>query len=207
MQTWTEAQKWELEWHKNQQFNTLNEEVKQMNCYAPLLGLNQFQSNYYGIRTWNMPGKSIVDIGGGEVSMLLKTKAKRRVVLDPLDYPKWVRMRYEEAGIEFVNIPAEKIEVGRGSFSSTFDEAWIYNCLQHVIDPSKIIRKVKACTKVIRIFEWIDTGISDGHLHNLTEEKLNSWLGGIGKVTDLNQGGCVGKCFSGIFKGNKYDEV
>lgn len=196
---WEEAQKWELNWHLNQQFNSFNEELKQY-TYASLMGLNSFQTNYYGIRGWDMKDKSILDIGGGEVSILLKTKAKKRTVIDPLNYPEWVRMRYKEAGIFFLNIMAEEM-----NFEEIFDDCWIYNCLQHTESPEIIIEKAKKYSKIIRIFEWIETGISEGHIHNLTENKLNEWLGGRGKITNLNQQSLVGTCYSGIFKGDNYE--
>ena len=196
---WKEAQDWELDWHINQQFNTFNEELKQY-TYAALMGLGVYASNHYGINGLDFGDKSILDVGGGEVSMLLKSKAKRRVVVDPLPYPKWVKMRYKEAGIQFLNIKAEEMD-----FDEVFDEAIIYNCLQHTEDPELIIKKMIQYSKLVRIFEWIDEPISPGHIHILTEEKLNEWLMGEGKVVTLNQNPCVGKCYFGIFKGYHYE--
>jgi hypothetical protein len=87
-----------------------------------------------------------------------------------------------------------------------FDEVWIYNCLQHTIDPEKILANARASAKIIRIFEWIDEPISIGHPQLLTQEKLDKWLGGVGKVEDINQQGCHGRCYYGVFKGNHYEE-
>ena len=81
-----------------------------------------------------------------------------------------------------------------------FDEAWIYNVLQHTENPKKVIENAQRVANTIRIFEWVNTGINIGHIHNLTESKLNEWLGGYGKVETFNgQWNCYGKAYYGIF--------
>ena len=83
-----------------------------------------------------------------------------------------------------------------------YDEVWLYNVLQHTQDPEKIIRNAQRAGRIIRIFEWIETRISinEGHPHSFTEQQLNEWLGGEGKVETLNgQANCWGKCYYGIF--------
>lgn len=196
--TWTEDQKWEAEWWNNCA-NTFWEEVKQQ-VYAEKMGL--IASDEYGhYPVYDMKGKSIVDIGGGPVSMLLKCKNIHGVVIDPCSYPKWVEKRYKETGIIYLNRPAEQVEK---LANSIFDEAWIYNCLQHTVDPEQIIKNALKMAKVIRIFEWVDAGVSVGHPQNLTEKNLNKWLGGIGQVENIDRSGCHGKCYYGVFKGEKY---
>lgn len=151
----------------------------------------------------DLKGKSVLDIGGGPVSMLLKTKNKGTCyVIDPCDYPDWVKRRYLELDIQYDRRGGEDIPYDSNNH---FDEIWIYNCLQHTVDPKKIIKNAKRVGKIIRIFEWIDEPASIGHPHTLTEKNLNKWLGGEGKVTMLNESGCVGKAYSGIFKGDHYE--
>src|SRR3990167_3745707 len=192
MKEWGKAQKWEKEWHGDCA-NSFNEEAKQY-IYASKMGLDSYSTNWYGRRGWDFGDQSVLDVGCGAYSLLLKSTAKERVVVDPCDYPDWVKARYKECGIEFLQIPAEEMK-----FENKFDITLIYNCLQHVQDPQKIIKKIRSYTKEIHIFEWIDTGTSDGHLHNLTEKVLNNWLGGEGKVEELNQYPCVGRVYYGIF--------
>ena len=86
-----------------------------------------------------------------------------------------------------------------------FDEAWIYNCLQHTDDPKKIVKKIRASSKIIRVFEWVETGTAPGHIHNLTKKNLDKWFGGEGKVELINENGCYGTCYYGVFKGDLYD--
>lgn len=196
---WQEAQKFELDWHLYQQFNTYNEETKQY-TYASLMGLNYYKTNYYGQIGWDFGEDSLIDIGGGESSILLKSKARKRTVLDPLmdRFPKWIRERYDCAGIEIISSKAEDFDSG------LYDCVLIYNVLEHTDDPEKIIKNARKISKVIRIFEWLDTPTNIGHIHTLTEANLNKWLGGVGKVGTVDREGCTGKSFFGVFKGENY---
>lgn len=196
MQTWEEATKWEADWHGNC-VNSLGEEYKQM-AYARRMGLRAFHNGKSPFN-FNLEGKSVMDIGGGPYSLLLKCEnLSHATIVDPCDYPAWVNMRYEAAGITRMKMKAEDLV----AFPPEFDEVWIYNCLQHTEDPELIVANARKIGKIVRLFEWIDTGVADGHLHDLTEEKLNSWLGGVGKVERMNENTAVGKCYYGIFLGD-----
>ena len=118
--------------------------------------------------------------------------------MDPCDYPEWVVDRYRLAKVMYKKMNGEDLDL------TGYDEVWIYNCLQHTIDPEKIIRNAKRAAKLVRIFEWIECGTSKGHPHELTEKGLNKWLGGEGKVENLKgQNTCSGRCYYGIFKGDE----
>jgi len=185
------AQDWEREWWGTCQ-NTYGEETKQL-LYADRMGLELFHDGKspYNI---DMKGASVLDIGGGPVSLLLKCVNVRGIVLDPLPLPHWVKDRYALAGIDYHMIPAEDMN------ESGWDEVWIYNVLQHVEQPEKVIRNAKKAGGLIRLFEWMDTPPNIGHPHSLSEEKLNEWLGGEGKVERFSgQNTCWGKAYYGIF--------
>jgi hypothetical protein len=190
-------QDWEKEWWGNCA-NTLREEEKQLE-YAKRILLNvYFNANeQYEI---DCEGKSILDIGGGPISMLLKCKNVKGTVIDPCNYPSWIAIRYDLAGIKYIKDKGENITEG------LYDEVWIYNVLQHVEDPAKICENALRVGKVVRVFEWINMGVSPGHPHNLTEDKLNGWLKGYGKIEKMTgQNGCKGQCYYGIFKGDKFE--
>jgi 2-polyprenyl-3-methyl-5-hydroxy-6-metoxy-1,4-benzoquinol methylase len=198
MQTWQEANKWELDWHGDC-INSYNEETKQY-IYAQYLGLNQYATNYYGQRGWDFGDKKILDMGCGPYSLLLKSKALLKMGVDPCPYPKWVGMRYDEADVRILQLKGEDLNI-----DITFDEVLLYNCLQHTEDPAKICKNILKRAKIVRVFEWVDTGTADGHIQDLTEEKLNMWLEGEGKVEYINQYPVVGKAYYGIFKGGRYE--
>lgn len=193
--SWDKDTKWEAEWWGGCN-NTFGEEMKQL-LYSDRMGLKTFHD---GKSPYNfiVSGK-ILDIGGGPCSLLLKCPDVKGKVVDPCDYPVWIGDRYKMAGIEYEKIKGENIkEIG-------YDEVWIYNVLQHTENPEKVIKNALEAGKIVRLFEWIDTGTSDGHPHELTEKKLNEWLNGKGKVEELQgQNTCYGKCYYGIFKGKNY---
>ena len=209
MNKWVKAQKWEKSWW-NDCANTVWEDVKQMTL-APYLGLKVVPNTYTNLRI-PMNGEKILDIGGGPSSILLKCENVKGTVIDPCDYPDWVAQRYKECGIEYYKAKGEDIDDIMGikgypkdfGGSEIYDEIWIYNVLQHTQDPEKIIDNAKGICKTIRVFEWVDTKVNEGHLHSFTKEQLEGWLGGEGKVTKFSGQGLYGKAFSGVFLGDYY---
>jgi len=187
---WQKAQEYEQNWWGNC-VNTYGEEMKQL-IYAEKMGLitspivktpYRFDLNYI----------SVLDIGGGPCSLLLKCENVRGVIFDPLSIPEWAWERYEKAGIPFYQCKGEDIKDAK-----KYDEIWIYNVLPHCENPKKVIENAKKIGKLIRIFEWIDTPIGEGHPSSLTEKQLNEWLGGEGKVEQLT-GIAHGKAYYGVF--------
>jgi hypothetical protein len=193
--TWKDDQGWEKNWWGDC-LNIYGEETKQRN-YATCMGLQELSNSQFSFY-YNLKDKTVLDIGGGPTSLLLKcVNLGFGKVADPLKYPDWVAARYEHAGIDYALTKGEDIDdVG-------FDEVWIYNVLQHVIDPVAIIENAKRAGKIIRLFEWLEIGEAPGHPHNLLEEKMNEWLGGVGKV---NANVPRGKEYYGVFLGNNYRE-
>ena len=78
---WQEAQRWELGWWGDCT-NTYGEEEKQL-LYASRMGLKSFH-NGKSPYNFDLDGMSILDIGGGPVSLLLKCINFRKAkVVDP----------------------------------------------------------------------------------------------------------------------------
>ena len=167
--TWQEHQDWERDWWGDC-VNTYSEETKQLS-YAHRMGL-LIEPDVKQWPIYDMGGRSVIDLGGGPASMLLKTRnLGDSLVIDPQDVPKWVLARYEEAGIEYVRATAEDVEAGG------YDEAWIYNVLQHVRDPEAVVSTATKAAAVVRLFEWVDSPPHLGHPHELKREDLERWLG------------------------------
>lgn len=189
---WLSAQVFEKNWW-GLCLDTINEEIKQR-TYGNRMGLTPYQ--------YNLQGKHVIDFGGGVVSMLLKYQNRGICyVVDPLPMPNWVKARYQENDIQLFNVKAEDYD----STLNVFDEAWIYNCLQHTDNAKKVAKKAMASAKIVRVFEWIDTGTAPGHIHDLKEAELNQWFRGTGKVEQINENYCHGKCYYGVFKGDLYE--
>jgi len=164
--------------------NTFDEDQKHY-VYARFMGLNRVGYSF------DVESKSIVDIGGGPTSMLLKTlNLNKGLVVDPIKYPDWTLLRYS---IKNINVMVSRGEDFIGN--DRFDEAWIYNCLQHTDDPELIIKNAKRAAKTLRIFEWIDIPPHDGHPIELTKEKLDEWTGKEGNTILLCESGCYGNAY------------
>ena len=163
--------------------NTFDEDQKHY-VYARFMGLDR--QGY----SFDVHGKTIVDIGGGPTSMLLKTiNLNCGRVVDPLRYPVWTTDRYRSKGISVTTIRGEDFNW------DGYDEAWIYNCLQHTDYPEKIIANAKKAAKVLRLFEWIDIPAHEGHPHELTKANLDRWIGCDGNVVELAESGCYGRAY------------
>jgi hypothetical protein len=173
---------------------TIEEEIKQQ-VYAPLMGLQLcgYRLQDHRRKAQDKAPLRVIDIGGGPVSLLLKANfpVTGSLVVDPLPYPDWTAARYASKGISVYRMEGEAI-VGLGWELSQFDEAWIYNCLQHVRDPALIIRNALSVAPVLRLFEWIDIPAHPGHPQCLTREALDKWTGSRGFVCRLDERGCHG---------------
>lgn len=191
MPSWAEHQEFEAGWWADCT-NTFGEEAKQI-TYAHRMGLvNVPVDGHWPV--YDLEGKSVLDLGGGPASILLKTiNGGRRVVVDPCEYPDWTTDRYTAAGIDVVRMPAEEFKHNPWV---TFDECWIYNVLQHVQDPEQVIRVARSCSPVLRLYEWVNIDPHLGHPHRLTAALLDEWItGGRGRPGTLevmNENGCVG---------------
>lgn len=191
---WNKAQEWERDWW-NTCANTYGEETKQL-LYANRMGLRAFHDGKSPYN-FNLDGASVLDIGGGPCSLLLKCVNFTGAVLDPLLFPDWVMRRYHDAGI---SVFLERGEHMNWLPEFHFDECWLYNVLQHTEDPALVLKNARQAGKLIRIFEWIGTTTNEGHPHTLTEAWLNEQLKGEGKVEQLTgQNECFGRCFYGVF--------
>jgi len=166
--------------------NTSGEEGKQRR-YAELMGLGVYRipmEAHFGL-AFDLRGKSVLDVGGGPVSMLLKARNRgRSVVVDPGDWPGWILERYKVAGIEYVHKRAEDVQPGE---LGSFDEVWLYNVLQHTEDPEYIAKMCLSHGKTVRIFEWVNVAADRLHPQVLTKEKLDRWFGVSGTVAVFDE--------------------
>lgn len=198
---WHDAQHDEKEWWSTCA-NTYWEETKQL-VYADLMGI-RFQEDERGPYYIELGSKSVLDIGGGPVSLLLKASTtSERTVADPCDYPSWVGERYKAQGIEYAQTKGEDVDEFVKSKDTKYDEVWLYNCLQHTDDPARIIANALAALKpggTFRIFEWINTPTNTAHPHSLTKQDLDTWIGQSGQTTTLSRQGCYGDAYHGAFQ-------
>jgi glycosyltransferase involved in cell wall biosynthesis len=153
---WVEAQDFERHWWGLDWAPNWDEELKKQEGYFRLMGFPTDK---------DFGSKTILDVGCGPVSVLQRSKHGPARGVDPLAVADHTLKRYADADVEFLNIKAEDMPVDK-----TFDEVWMYNCLQHTADPHAILGKIALMGRQVRIFEWIDLGVCPGHPQNLTEE-------------------------------------
>ena len=119
----------------------------------------------------NMGSTTILDVGCGPVSMLLRATHGGAAGVDPISMSEETKARYAQANVELHHGKAEDFEPAR-----SFDEGWMYNCLQHVDDPNKVVATLLRSVNSVRIFEWIEMPAYAGHLHTLRAEQFEQWL-------------------------------
>lgn len=192
MERWREAQELELRWHGDC-VNTYHEETKQLE-YARGMGLP--------VDEWDridLAGRTVTDLGSGPASLLLKAHGFRvAYAVDPLmdRFPEWVRLRYQARGITPITALGEALSL------PPMEEVWVYNVLEHAADPEQVLTNALLhATKVVRVWEWIETQPDELHLNALRAEDLDRWLGGIGRVGVMKRGGCQGLYYTGVFRG------
>ena len=114
---WEEATKWEAKWHGDCISASFGEEFKQL-AYAKRMGLKTFHDGRSPF-VFNLQGRSVLDIGGGSCSLLLKCLNRGvSVVVDPCDYPEWVNQRYIAAGITLAKIKAEDLDLSSATLGA-----------------------------------------------------------------------------------------
>jgi 2-polyprenyl-3-methyl-5-hydroxy-6-metoxy-1,4-benzoquinol methylase len=186
-ETWTESQIEEREFWGDCR-NTFGEELKQQ-LYMRCMGFSPMPSTY----GFDMKGRSVLDVGGGPCSVLLKcVDLKRGCVVEPCAYPAWVWMRYHTARIDYVRIAAEEMDEA----SPGYDVGLMYNVLQHVQDPERIVKKLIEASGETHAFEWIDIPPHPGHPHMLTASLLDRWFGKSGTTRVFHgENECYGKAW------------
>jgi 2-polyprenyl-3-methyl-5-hydroxy-6-metoxy-1,4-benzoquinol methylase len=185
MSTWEEAQKHEANYWQNCLGMTAWGEFCKQEMYFRCMelfadyGFNPQVGGFDLQGELSLGNRSVLDVGGGPVSGLLRVIGTGRlVVVDPCEWPASVHRRYRNYGIEFIRAPGEELNQ---VVSDTFDEVWIYNVLQHVQDPALIVKN--ALSRVapdgkLRMFEWINIPADACHPHVLTPVGLLNWLRG-----------------------------
>jgi 2-polyprenyl-3-methyl-5-hydroxy-6-metoxy-1,4-benzoquinol methylase len=146
------------------------------------------------------PNATVIDVGSGPLSLLLRVPVKAGTALDPIHFGD-LELAYRQRGIARLIKPAEELSAADGRF----DEAWIYNCLQHVIDPELILQNVMRSVRLVRLFEWVYMRPYQGHPHELTPQMLQQpfqkagWSVLLSRTNFIDVHGLHGNYFVGIF--------
>lgn len=181
----------------------LGEQLKQL-TYAKYLKLDFIHdgSSPYVI---NKAGLNIMDVGGGPVSLLLKTVADFKVVVDPCQFDEWVGLRYHSNSVNTWTRSGETLN--RVSKKNFYNEVWMYNVLQHTTDPKQIFENIHKVLKkggTFRFLDWVDTPTNTAHPISLSYDGLSAWLAEYYDQpllkTNINENGAVGTIAYGVFQ-------
>jgi hypothetical protein len=181
LDAWQEAQRVESAWW-NSCVHTYAEETRQID-EARMMGLQPLITERpYRYPVIDMAGRSVVDVGAGPVSLLLKAVnlGPFSAVVEPCGYPDWVWQRYDAHKLVILRIPGERLDIAWDG--RVFDEAWIMNVLQHVYDPEQVVMAARAVARQVRVFEWVNVPPYPGHPNMLDAADLDRWLEGKGRV-------------------------
>ena len=124
--------------------------------------------------------ETLVDVGGGPIGILTMLKAKRKIVVDPLPIPT------KDESIERLTDMGEEIHLP----DEMADKVFLYNVLQHVMSPEKVM---KECWRILKtggtffILEQINDKTEDyiTHPHYLTPEFFQDMFFYFNEVTGI----------------------
>lgn len=148
---------------------------------------------YLGMET-NQHDKTIIELGPADFPALAYCQNYRGIVVEPMPCDH-LSLICETRNIEILTAPVEEIDL------PSVDEAWLFNLLQHVIDPELLISKCKEVAKAIRFFEPVDYGTCEYHPHTFSQQDFERWFGGcVKRYTDRVDGFFDADCVYGTWQ-------
>jgi len=173
LERWHEAQEGERRFHNNHNQSFVSMRTMYESSYKQYFA-------YVEIDT-DLKGKRILEIGCADIPALyFCSNYIDSAIIEPLPSKTldWIAGHMD---ITIYREPAETLEL-----DEQYDEIWLFNVLQHVIDPDKIVSNCKEWAHRIRYFEPIDTAINEVHPHSFTLEQYKAWFGDA-KYYDYNK--------------------
>lgn len=165
-ETWEKAQAAERRFHSEDFDTGYDHYATSYVQYFKHLGINP-----------ELLGKNIVEIGPADFPALAYTtnRGDKSLIIEPMPSEHLNRF----------NIPMLAVCAEDAEYEA--DEVWLFNVLQHVIDPYQIVERAKKQSKVIRFFEPIDYGCDECHPWNLTEAMFREWFGDVVQIWESGQ--------------------
>jgi len=124
--------------------------------------------DYLGINKEDLKNKSVLEIGPAFYPALFSVQTKESHVIEPLfdQFPEEIKNIYNFKKINVFKNMAEELD----KLNIKVDEIWIFNLLQHVQDPEKILINSYSVSSVVRIFEPIDWPTDICHPHTFSKK-------------------------------------
>lgn len=132
---------------------------------------------YLGMET-DQHSKIILEIGPADFPALAYCSNYQGIIIEPMMSDHLVQFCGLNE-IELITTPAEETNL------PDVDEVWLFNLLQHVIDPDLLIAKCKAASDVVRFFEPVDYPTCVYHPHTFSQDDFARWFDGcVQRYTD-----------------------
>jgi len=154
MNKWVSAQKYERTHHPHPFDASLT-------SYSSNFYRN-FYENYFKFTglEYDLKGKTVIEVGPAKIAGLCFCENYgKSYLVEPIIYEDTLEF-YKSKGITMIHEPAETCDLPK------VDQAWMFNLLQHVIDPHTVIEKLKGCADEIYFFEPLDVPVDEKHIHS-----------------------------------------
>lgn len=178
---WQEAQAAERRFHNEPKEVSIPKYKDSYRQYFEWLGIEQ-----------DLKGKSIIEIGCAHIPALYFCENySPSIIVEPMPSSilrELVCEMNEREGLSppDIYLANDVVEMLSNDLMKGRSEVWLFNVLQHVLDPDKVIENCKAWAKTIRFFEPVDQPISDCHPHAPTQADFKRWFGDVAKLYEGN---------------------
>src|ERR1044072_7741395 len=187
---WNAAQSAERALHTLSRKDGESHYLQSYTQYFNLLGLS-----------FDLNGVSFIEIGPADFPALQHCENYKGWIIEPM--PSDILSTIcAESEIYLITLPVEEIEK-----VPTADEVWVFNVMQHIIDPEVFVSQCKRMGKVIRFFEPINFPTCEYHPHTFTADDFKGWFG---ESVNIYQGGSIAgfhqaDCAYGTYKSSDHE--
>lgn len=176
-------------------------------------GINHYQKTYQHYFAFvqlgfDLGGLSVMEVGPADFPALRYCKNYAGIVIEPMP-SEHLQQFCKDAGVILFESPMENIDENMEGLQAIqksgsvwlADEIWLFNVMQHIIDPQAFVAKCKSLARRIRFFEPINYPTSEYHPHTYTMEDFRNWFGDC--VKEYKGGSVAGfhesDCAYGVF--------
>ena len=141
------------------------------------LFFSRFYANYFKLLGMDedQGGKSIVEVGCAFYpGLAYVTNYRDSAIVEPMFSDELARF-VDTHDVTWYMSPLEDLVL------PVFDEMWLFNVLQHTLDPDAFVEAAKKYARLIRFFEPINVPTGTCHPHQFTLQDFQGWFGGDAK--------------------------
>lgn len=140
-------------------------------------------------------GKTIIEVGSGPFPASGFCNSSTRILFEPIWFAE-LEEATKNPDTKWYRQALEDVEVLPNA-----DEAFLFNCLQHVRDPEVVVERCKQMAPVVRFFEPVDYPTCVYHPHTFTQDDFVRWFGdSVKRYTDRLPGFFDDDCCYGTWR-------